>query len=218
MNKIKVTVSKPKSVVVNLKRLTPEDIANFNKVSEQRDASKIEKNTKEIDYVSSVVRQQLVKTTKAKRKRNDALHSYATRSKRQKFDDTTKKTDDGVISNDNPECQASFKETGTSNSKEDNKTTKSNDRTVAIPSFSVGDVVWCKIRGYKSHWPATIDGIEGKRFKVLWFNDYRHTFVFRGQIVDFYSNFSQFANNFNSVVGLETAAKEALIYLAAKKK
>lgn len=84
--------------------------------------------------------------------------------------------------------------------------------------FKVGEVVWAKLRGFPC-WPARIEKIIGDKkqlIEIFWFNDYRKSKVYRSQIFNFHDNFSQFSKEFESHVGLETAAKEALIYLARK--
>lgn len=92
---------------------------------------------------------------------------------------------------------------------------------VAVPDLAINEVVWAKIKG-ANHWPAKILSIQRHtrfvKFEIWWFNDYRKSVVFRSQLFKFYSNFEVFAEKFPSTVGLETAAKEALIYLASQKK
>lgn len=87
--------------------------------------------------------------------------------------------------------------------------------TIAEFQFSIGDVVWGKIRGW-AHWPAQIIAIENRHYVVKWFNDYRTTKLFRSQIFTFYANFPLFAEKFDSVVGLKDAAHEAMVYLKPK--
>lgn len=87
---------------------------------------------------------------------------------------------------------------------------------VAVLDFKVGEVIWAKIRGYPG-WPARIEQISGEKrltYRVYWFNDYRTSTVFKSQIFKFHPNFEQYAKEFQSHIGLETAAREALIYLA----
>lgn len=93
----------------------------------------------------------------------------------------------------------------------------SQSNAVATMEFALGEVVWAKIRGW-CHWPAVIKSIVGNKYNVLWLNDYRTTVVFRTQLFKFHSNFDQFSKKFPNVVGLETAAKEAVIYSVNKKK
>lgn len=84
--------------------------------------------------------------------------------------------------------------------------------------YKVGEVVWAKIRGFPG-WPARIEDIfGGKRqmFRIFWFNDYRYSNVYINQIFKFHSYFEQFSKPFNSHIGLETAAREALMYIAAE--
>lgn len=46
---------------------------------------------------------------------------------------------------------------------------------------------------------------------VRWFNDYRVTKLYRTQLFKILNNFDQFAKKIPDTVGLETAAREALI-------
>lgn len=84
--------------------------------------------------------------------------------------------------------------------------------------FRVGQVVWAKLRGFPC-WPAKIERIGGEKkqfIEIFWFNDYRRSKVFRSQLFDFHKHFARFAIGFENHIGLETAAKEALIYLSRK--
>lgn len=82
---------------------------------------------------------------------------------------------------------------------------------IARIDFAIGEIVWAKIRGF-SHWPAKIKSIPNDRMVVVvWFNDYRITKVYKTQIFKFLMNYDEFAKKFGKVVGLECAAKEALI-------
>lgn len=96
---------------------------------------------------------------------------------------------------------------------------KPSKNEVAKFEFSIGDVVWGKISG-SSHWPARIVSIErcgrSVKYVLYWFNDYRISKVFRSQVFTFLSNFQEFATKFSNNIGLETAGKEALIYLSQK--
>lgn len=83
---------------------------------------------------------------------------------------------------------------------------------IALIEFSVGDVVWAKIKGYP-HWPAKITAFTSKLMvEVFWFNDYRRTKIYRTQLSKFIPCFEQFSVHFDNHVGLRTAAKEAMIY------
>lgn len=91
---------------------------------------------------------------------------------------------------------------------------------IAVMDFRIGDVVWAKIRGYPG-WPARIESIYGDKkqtFRVYWFNDYRISNIYRSQIYKFHLHFEKFAKLFDSHIGLETAAKEAMMYLVNKEK
>lgn len=89
---------------------------------------------------------------------------------------------------------------------------------ISTEFFRVGQVVWAKLRGFPC-WPAKIERICGEKkhlIEIFWFNDYRRSKVFRSQIFDFNEHFAQFAVELKNHIGLETAAKEALMYLAKK--
>lgn len=127
-----------------------------------------------------------------------------TRSKKQKM-----MNEDGMHKTD--EIQRS--ETKNSKSLQDIEKKTQPTKTIATLSFRIGEIVWCKVRG-SWHWPAKVLSFDGRRYEVYWFNDYRRSKVFLSQLFKFEQNFRQFSVRFSSVVGLETAAKEALIYLS----
>lgn len=94
------------------------------------------------------------------------------------------------------------------------KTPKENgSNAVALPDFGVNEVVWGKIRGFVA-WPAKIIESNNKLYTVRWFNDYRTSKLYKGQLLKLYSNFEKCAENFEKKVGLKTAAQEAMMYLA----
>lgn len=77
-------------------------------------------------------------------------------------------------------------------------------------TFSIGEIVWAKIRGFKT-WPAKIRSFpSNKMAEVIWFNDYRRTKLYRSQLFKFLKHFDENSKYFSNTVGLETAAKEAL--------
>lgn len=84
--------------------------------------------------------------------------------------------------------------------------------TVARIDFKVNEVIWAKIKGHV-HWPAKVKCFpSNKMVVVVWFNDYRTTKIYKTQMFKFLQNFDLYAKNFDSTIGLECAAKEALIY------
>lgn len=85
-----------------------------------------------------------------------------------------------------------------------------NENIVSVLEFARGEIVWGKLRGWP-HWPAKIKRIEQKKYEVVWFNDYRKSKLFRSQIYKFCKNFDEFSKKFGKTIGLETAAKEALL-------
>lgn len=133
---------------------------------------------------------------------------------------TEKKRKNGVISSDltfakkqkNSNVGLPITETVNYRSEKTVEPVPVSSQTVTKFEFSIGEIVWAKIRGWP-HWPAKIIAIEPKRYEVFWFNDYRKSKIFRSQIYKFHDNFNSFSGKFTSSLGLETAAKEALIYL-----
>lgn len=81
---------------------------------------------------------------------------------------------------------------------------------VAKPIFNVGEIIWAKIKGHAC-WPAKIVMVTSKRALVYWLNDYRTTNVYLTQLYKFLPHFDEFSKKFSHTVGLECAAKEALI-------
>lgn len=93
-------------------------------------------------------------------------------------------------------------------------------KTIAILDFKVGDIVWAKLRG-SPPWPAKILNIIPSRnstIEIYWLNDYRTSKVFKTQIFKFHTNFELFSKNAEHRIGLETAIKEALLYLISTSK
>lgn len=85
-----------------------------------------------------------------------------------------------------------------------------------VVRFAIGEIIWAKIRG-SPHWPAQIKSFPTHNTaEVLWFNDYRRTKVFRTKLFKFMPHFDEFAVKFQTSVGLETAAREALICFGEK--
>lgn len=78
--------------------------------------------------------------------------------------------------------------------------------------------VWAKISGHPN-WPAKVEQIYGCRLQmaeILWFNDYRRSKVYKSQLQRFLPNEEQHSKLFDGHIGLETAAKEAMLYIASK--
>lgn len=89
---------------------------------------------------------------------------------------------------------------------------------LARPDFLAGDIVWTKLRGYPA-WPSRIERIYGEKnqmAEVWWFNDYRRSKVYKSQLQSFLRNFKANSNAFKHHIGLETAAKEAMMYIGSK--
>lgn len=71
------------------------------------------------------------------------------------------------------------------------------------------------------HWPAKIYSIYGSRnqmVEVWWFNDYRRTKMQISQMSNFFQNYEKLKPTFTNRIGLETAVKEAIIYMGEKMK
>lgn len=91
-----------------------------------------------------------------------------------------------------------------------------NSKAIARIDFAIGEIVWAKIRGFP-HWPAKVIAIPNDRMVlVVWFNDYRVTKIYRTQLFKFLKHFDEFAKKFDKHIGLESAAKEALICYGQK--
>lgn len=89
-------------------------------------------------------------------------------------------------------------------------------QTVAALDYQIDEIVWGKNRGWP-HWPAKIISIDNRRCNVEWCNDYRKSKLFKTQLFKFSDdNFKNFAKKFPTSIGLQTAAKEALILIASK--
>lgn len=87
-----------------------------------------------------------------------------------------------------------------------------NQYDVVKIEYRIGEVVWAKIKGSPA-WPAKIKFFASSRMVVVtWFNDYRTTKIYKTQLFKFLTHFDAFAKNFDSSIGLKTAAQEALIY------
>lgn len=108
-------------------------------------------------------------------------------------------------------------ESHASGSSSTSKIDKERADQIAVIDFREGEVVWAKLRGFPC-WPAQIENFFGEKrqtVRIKWFNDYRISNVSKNQIFKFYKYFEEFSKPFATHVGLETAAKEALIYLGA---
>lgn len=96
--------------------------------------------------------------------------------------------------------------------KESNSEEKMNSNIVA-EVYGLNEIIWGKLKG-SVHWPAKIIAILPRQYEVIWLNDYRKSKLFRSQMCKFTnSNFKQFSCNFGTTIGVETAAKEALIMI-----
>lgn len=92
-----------------------------------------------------------------------------------------------------------------------NKKNEQGSMAIAEKDFTVGDIIWAKIKGH-SHWPALVTAQTSRLMvEVRWYNDYRRTKVYRSQLFDSIKNFEKFSEKFDSVIGLRTAAKEAMM-------
>lgn len=83
-----------------------------------------------------------------------------------------------------------------------------------MPEFEVNEIIWAKIKGH-CHWPAKIERINITTkglttYEVIWYNDYRRSKIHKSQAFKFMKNFEEFAKKFDDVIGLKTAAFEAM--------
>lgn len=234
LNRIKVTVTESydsytnRFPVVRLKRLSKHTIAKHtqNIIPKSTDGSTTTHNHKNDE-------------TEVKEKRTIPQHSYTTRARKQCSSDDSKngtknepklelkrKSDRESAKLTISKKQKVAKGNGLPQTVEitdhaneiceqaTNTLTELNENNVVVAlDYSLNEVVWGKIRGWP-HWPARITSIEGRRFEIQWFNDYRKSKLFRTQLFKFYKNYDEFSKLFEQKVGLETAAKEAVIFLA----
>lgn len=93
-----------------------------------------------------------------------------------------------------------------------NKNLNSNvqSQTIAKLTYKLNEVVFAKIRGYPC-WPARITSIDGRKYEIKWFNDYRSSKVFQTQLFKFIPYYNNFSEKISSNVQLNTAVSEALI-------
>lgn len=85
---------------------------------------------------------------------------------------------------------------------------------IAEIDFRIGDVIWAKLKG-SPYWPAKVERIYGAKnqmMEVLWFNDCRRSKIFKTQGECFLKNFEKNSKFFKTHIGLETAAKEAVMF------
>lgn len=47
-------------------------------------------------------------------------------------------------------------------------------------------------------------------YDIVWFNDYRHSNIYKSQAYKFFEQFEKFADKFDDVIGLKAAAFEAM--------
>lgn len=151
----------------------------------------------------------------SKRKRN-AIGTCTTHPKKQKLSQTTGLSNSEIIPNSEkiPSSeQSDITNTNNTQTKKEKTVT-----TVATLPFTVNETVWGKLRG-SPHRPAKIIAIEGRRYEVRWYNDNERTSkLFLSQIFKFRQHFAQFSVKFPSSIGLENAAKQALMHLMLSKK
>lgn len=208
--KVTVTVDDPfennKYPVVRLNRISKYQLAQVRNVN------------LEVNAINSTISSPVL-SKQAKRK-SDIPSSYMTRSKKAKLTDemSVPTTESNVFINSyskkktvsKPELKLNS-DVGTKAKSTKQQQFETVTTTVAVPEFKVGEIVWAKLRGWP-HWPAKLLAIESKRYEIYWFNDYRKSKVFRSQLFKFHDHFSTFSQKFGSSIGLETAAKEALLY------
>lgn len=147
--------------------------------------------------------------TRAKRQKvSDKVQpQYPTRaSKRQKITKTTVPNKPALASNV-PNGKKTSKKTKP-------KKIKIPHNAIALLDYSIGEIVWCKLKGWP-HWPCKILDIEYKRsviYLVYWFKDnHRTSKVFKSQLFKFKENFKTLSENGSENAQLEAAIKEGII-------
>lgn len=79
-------------------------------------------------------------------------------------------------------------------------------------------MIWAKLKG-SPYWPAKIERIYGKSNQMLeiwWFNDYGRSKILESQAQPFLKHYGEHCKLFNQHIGLEAAAKEAVMYGTAQ--
>lgn len=234
VSKIKVTVTSSMDIdrfpVVRIKRLSQLDISKYTQLKENITSESADSSITKHNLKNKTTH---IKQNKAAYIKQNNENTYLTRSKTKgsvgnlkrksdliltemKNSKKQKKTDDELpISEMKPSEKQKISEASQLDEKQNSKTKECN--IVANLLYSIDEVVWGKIRGWP-HWPARVTSIEQNKYVVTWFNDYRKSKLFHTQLFKFYPNFESFSNKFSSSIGLETAAKEALLYIGHSKK
>lgn len=224
---VKAPIESSKFPIVKLNRLTDEEISkyarpkttenelNSNQAGTYLTRSKKQKLSKEMSQPKSKTtlnentNQTVVSMAHSSKRKNDIEATYMTRSKKPK------------LSKEMSQPMTEITPVNIVDEKQKVEVSLPANNIVAKFQYSINEIVWTKIRGFP-HWPAKVIANErGKvstRYEVLWLNDYRKSKVYESQMFKFYPNFEEFSAKFSTTIGLETAAKEALIYLAKMKK
>lgn len=207
VKRIKVTVTTHDPIetnnfpVVRLKRLSKSVLTELTKFR----SANAEENTIKPKTSSTVL------SSTSKKRKSEIPSRYMTRSKKPKLTDEMSvptSESDVFINSENVTINSS------SQNEQQTESIAIMTNEVAHLEFKINEVVWGKLRGWP-HWPAKIMAIEQRRYEIYWFNDHRKSKVFRSQMFKFHDNFVTFSKKFNSSISLETAAKEALMYLSS---
>lgn len=115
---------------------------------------------------------------------------------------------------DNIECETPIenpiRENEIENREEAERLMPSANNIVAKPIFSIGEIIWAKIKGFVC-WPAKIVQITSRRALVFWLNDYRTTNLYLTKVFKFLPHFDEHSKKFSDHIGLECTAREGLI-------
>lgn len=219
--KVTVTTSFPKinkySPVVKLKRLTEQEISEYTKIRTDRKSSYNQNVPVTLNMPGGILtrskKQKFIESggiipvyESTLKRKSDFEKTLIPHPKKQKLSNDKGLPKSEIIpiaSNEQSKFEASKRM----------ETQQIPNTTVAVMPFKINEIVWGKIRGWP-HWPARITVLEGRRYEVIWFNDYRKSKLFPSQVFKFTENFEKFAVKFPNSVGLQTAAKEALIFMA----
>lgn len=120
--------------------------------------------------------------------------------------DTNEKAN--VVNNDQRESEQKLRDTTKETSAADNS------KALVKPDFVLNEIIWAKIKG-SAHWPAKIERMVVTAsglllYDIKWYNDYRRSKIHRTQAFKFLQNFEKYAVKFDHVIGLRTAAFEAM--------
>lgn len=233
--KSKISMIDPRYPIVKFKKLSPNEISKYTK--ENTENVPLRMTRQNVAEISSGIADQKKKSQHSKKCGKTTRNDVETvDDKTIEFPNTTSESNQTMISKENckrksaaqnftvpkkrkitndiglPRTQSISVDRIAIEQVHQEKKNQNSNGVISKEQFSVGDVFWGKMRGW-CHWPAKIVAIDSKKIEVVWFNDYRRSKLFRTQLFNFYENSQEFTKKCTSNVGLDTAVKEALIYL-----